>query len=246
MSRLTFPAANAGRCASGVAALAFSVLFLAAGLLASHPDWFERPLKTAIHGLPAEEGVASKSAAALAASDVEGLIVLSLIWACWFSDIGYEGRARLAAGAVAAVAAGVSALVVHNLLRLLSGSGAAFVSFARFPSERATMFAGLAIALFLIRPSLGSMALGAVMIVEFSRIVLGFHQLTEILGSFFLAGAIVNAAGMGWGTNLGRWLLDWREASAALFYMSAWAATFEMATAFQDIRSLIRALLQCL
>jgi len=113
-----------------------------------------------------------------------------------------------------------------------------------FPSERATMFAGLAIAVFLIRPKLGLLALGCTMLADVSRIYLGLHYPADIIGSYSLAAAIVWLAQMQWSSELGLRFVRWESISPSTFYMCAFFAYYQVTTAFQDLRDLAGILLR--
>jgi membrane-associated phospholipid phosphatase len=140
-----------------------------------------------------------------------------------------EPRARILSGAIAAVFAGFIAEFV---------AVTPFPNSPRFPSERAAMFAGLAIAVFLIRPKLGSLAIGCTLVVGVSHVCLGLHRPTDILGSFCLGAALVCLAQMQLGSALGRRLMRWEAASGSTFYMCAFFSSYLMSTAFQDLRPL--------
>jgi membrane-associated phospholipid phosphatase len=240
-------------------ALAFAFLLGGASVLALSPDWLDRPAARAINSLTTGWQFANELAFALAYPTVQGVIVVSLIWYCWFSDITTESRARLVSGTCAAVLAGLIAHflrealptsprpIVDPLLKLhlpdvlgdIDGLQAIFYPDShRFPSDRATMFAGLAIAILLVRHKVGLLALACTMMAEGSRIYLGLHYPADIIGSFSLAAAVVWLAQMRWGSRLGLQFVGWEATSAATFYMCIFFASYQLATAFQEMRDL--------
>ena len=209
--------------------IAFSSLFLGTAFLALNPDWFDRPVANTIKDIIRDHQFSNGLMVGVAYPTLEGVVVLSLLWYCWFSDLTVESRARILSSAVAAVFAGF----IAHLLR-----AAPFLNVTRFPSERAAMFAALAIAVFLLRPKLGWFALGWTLVVQICRIFLEFHAPTEIIGSFCLGAALVWLFQMRWGAELGLRLIGWEAGSASTFYMCAFFASYQMSTAFQDLREL--------
>jgi undecaprenyl-diphosphatase len=240
-------------------------LLLGATILALYPDWFDRPLAKAINSLTGDRQVADALAVGLAYPTLQGVIVVSLLWCCWFSGVKAESRAKLMGGAFAAAVAG---FIAHILKRMLPTSprpifdpavglhppsvlgdintlrATSFPNSHTFPSERATLFAGLAIAILLVRPRLGLIALGCTLAAEISRIYLGLHNLDDIVGSFSLAAAAVWLAQMRWGSQLGLRFVRWESASAAIFYTCAFLACYQIASGFQDLRDLARPFLR--
>jgi membrane-associated phospholipid phosphatase len=258
MTRVEVNAAG-GSSRSGLHAIAFSFLFLGTAILGRYPDWFDRPVARAINSFTRDHPFANGLAALVAYPTLEGAVVVSLVWCCWFSRIKAEPRARLVSGVFAAVLAGV---IAHLMLHMLPPMpkpifdpilalhppdvlgdidvlrATSFPNSPTFPSERATMFAGLAIAVFLIRYKLGFLALGCTTVVELSRIYLGLHYPTDIMGSFSLAAAILWFAQIRWGSVLGLRFVRWEGASASTFYMCAFFVSYQITTAFQDLREL--------
>lgn len=254
------PAGLQGPSRVAVGTIGFLLLFLGTVILAHHQDWLDRPAAIAVNNLAVNWPFAGWLAAGLAYPSVEGVIALSLVWGCWFSVNAPQSRARLVSGVFAGVLAGVLAYLVQHalppmpkplfdpLLRLHppavlgdfdASTANPFAASPTFPSERATMFAGLAIAVLLIRRRLGLLALGCTMLVESSRIFLGLHYPSDIMGSYFLAGTIACLGQMRAGVRIGRLLVEWEEASPATFYMCAYFASYEMTSGFADFRELI-------
>lgn len=246
------------RCLANAAA--FSLLFLAAAVLALHPDWLNRPVAKAINGLTMDWQFANVLAFSVAYPTLQGLAVVSLVWCCWFSGIEAELRAHIVSGTFAAILAGLIAYLLHQtlptsprpifdpLLQLhvpaVLGDIGISPNSRTFPSERATMFAGLAIVVFLIRPKLGLLALGCTMLADVSRIYLGLHYPADIMGSYSLAAAMVWLAQMQWSSELGLRFVRWESISPSTFYMCAFLACYQVTTAFQDLRDLAGILLR--
>jgi membrane-associated phospholipid phosphatase len=235
----------------------FLLVFLGTTVLRLYPDWFDRPVAKVLNNFALGHRFANELAHGTAYPTLQGMIVVSLLWYCWFSDDGPELRARLVIGAAAAVIAGLIAHLlrytipptsrpIFDPVLQLHSPGVlgdidalrAHFNFPAFPSERATMFAGLAIAIFFVRRNVGLLALGCTTAVEFSRIYLGLHYVTDIMGSFALAAAVLWFAQIRWGSELGRPFVGWERASPSTFYMCAFLASYQMTTAFEDLRAL--------
>jgi membrane-associated phospholipid phosphatase len=250
------------RCLANAAA--FSLLFLGTTMLALYSDWLNRPVAKAINSLTMDWQFANALAFSVAYPTLQGLAVVSLVWCCWFSGIKAELRAHIVSGTFAAIFAGLIAHLLYGklptsprpildpLLQLHVPAVLGDIDTLRttssnshtFPSERATMFAGLAITVFLIRPKLGLLALGCTMLPDVSRIYLGLHYPTDIIGSYSLAAAIVWLAQMRWSSELGLRFVRWESISPSTFYMCAFVACYQVATAFQDLRDLAGILLR--
>jgi membrane-associated phospholipid phosphatase len=237
--------------------IVFLLVFLGTTVLRLYPDWFDRPVAKVLNNFALGHRFANELAHGTAYPTLQGMIVVSLLWYCWFSDDGPELRARLVIGAAAAVIAGLIAHLlrytipptsrpIFDPVLQLHSPGVlgdidalrAHFNFPAFPSERATMFAGLAIAIFFVRRNVGLLALGCTTAVEFSRIYLGLHYVTDIMGSFALAAAVLWFAQIRWGSELGRPFVGWERASPSTFYMCAFLASYQMTTAFEDLRAL--------
>jgi hypothetical protein len=101
------------------------------------------------------------------------------------------------------------------------------------------LFAGLAIVVFLVRPRLGLLAIGYTLMVDATRIYLGLHYPADLMGSVAIAALFVWISQVPWGIVLGRALLAWERRSPALFYTAAVFISYEMATAFADLRAIV-------
>jgi membrane-associated phospholipid phosphatase len=239
----------------------FLLVFLGATMLRLYPHWFDWPVARVLNNLTISHRLANDFAVGAAYPIVESLIVVSLVWYCWFADNSPELRARLVISVGTAVLAGLishfiryivtpaSKPIFDPLLQLhlpdVLGSidalrANSFPNSPTFPSERATMFAGLSLAIFVVRSDLGLIALGCTAAVEFSRVYLGLHYPTDIIGSFSLAGALVCLAQIRWGSELGLWFVRWEQVSPSTFYVCAFLASYQITSAFEDLRIFLR------
>ncbi|MER8804185.1 hypothetical protein [Mesorhizobium sp. M0998] len=245
-------------------AAALCLLFVGTTFLALNPDWIDRPLATAVNTVASNQPFASRLAFGAVYPTTEGAIVVSLLWYCWFAHDGPESRARLVSGVCAAV---LAALVAHFLqgalpttpkpifdsaLRLhipdVLGDAAVlrsapFAGTPGFPSERAVLFAGLAIAILPVRFELGLLALACTLVVELARVYLGLHYPTNALGSLALAAALVWIAQTHPSLELGALVLRWERGAPSSFYLCSFLASY-LVVAFQALRELAKGLLQ--
>jgi membrane-associated phospholipid phosphatase len=239
--------------------MGFLAAFGAAAIMRLSKDYFDRPVAEFINQHAAGDGVFNHIVDAATYPTLQGVVVLSLVWCCWFSSTSPELRARLARGIAAAVLAAFIGHFLHDSLsfspRPMFDPSLDFHPFSvlgdmdtlratsnplspSFPSERAMMFAGLAIAVFRSCRTIGLLALGSTVAVESCRVYLGMHYPTDIVASFCLAAAFVWLIEAGAVFGIGSQLTKWEAASAPSFYMCAFFASYQMTTTFQDLRDL--------
>lgn len=251
------------RCLTNAAALC--VFFVGTIVLALNPEWIDRPLAAAIIVVASSQPFAWRLAHVVVHSMAEGALVVSLLWYCWFSAVMPQSRARLVSGVCAAVLAALIAQVVQHALPptlkpifdpalglhipdVLGDAAdlwsAPFADSPSFPSPRAVLFAGLAIAILLVRFELGLLALVCTLVVELARVLLGLHYPTNLVGSLSLAATLVWLAQTRPSMELGLRIARWERRAAASFYMSSVLISYLLVTTFQDLRALAAKLLQ--
>ncbi len=183
---------------------------------------------------------------------LHGNIMVALLWYCWFRN-GVLARTAIGVSVLGAILAGIlSRFLQRHLptyrkpiydpaLQSQGGSAGELMTWAvnTFPSERATLFAGLAIVIFLVRPRLDLLAIGYTLMVDAVCIYLGLHYPADLLGSVATADFFVCISQIPRGMALGRALLVWESRSPALFYTMAFLVSYQMATAFADLRAIV-------
>ena len=229
------------------------LLLMGAIILTLNPEWFNRPVARLLAVLAKDLQLATELAKILSEnSTLHGVIIVALLWYCWFKD-GAAARRVIGVGVLGAILAGVLSRFLQRhfptyprpiydpALQSQGGSIGEFITSAAntFPSERATLFAGLAIVIFLVRPRLGLLAVAYTLMVDTARIYLGLHYPADLLGSVAIAAFFVWISQISWGIALGRALLVWENRYPALFYTTAFFISYQMATAFADLRAII-------
>jgi membrane-associated phospholipid phosphatase len=247
--------------------LGFAILllgvFFGSILLRRYPDFLDWPIARLLNRLTRKCTAANRIAIGVAYPTLEGLILTSFIWYCWFADNTPVERARLVIGGGTAIMAGFVAHLVRYTVQAIPKpifnptlrlhppdvlgdieilKSQSFPDSPGFPSQRATMFAGLAVSIFLIRADLGSVALACTILVEFSRVYLGLHYPTDSIGSFSLGASLVLFSQNPWHSGLGLWFVKWESVSASTFYVCAFLVSYQIVTAFHEIRELLRRL----
>lgn len=186
---------------------------------------------------------------------LQSVFVVAMLCGCWLADSDRDLRARILTGCGGALAAaflahwlqhsfpsGPKPLYVpgFSLPPSLEGLRGPFTdrveSGHSFPSERGTLFAGIAAVVFIARRPMGVVALAGTLIVEGARVLLGLHYLTDVAGSVALAAAFVcvfSLEPVGW---LARPLLRWEKVAPASFYAIAFIVAYELSTTFDELR----------
>jgi undecaprenyl-diphosphatase len=229
------------------------VVFLASLVLAKVPAVFDWPLTSAVNGmsnplLDAVFGDLSKYAT------VSGLPLMAAVWACWFSERGSEDRAKLAGGVLIAFPAGIVSRLMQRTFDVhlrpffspdfgfktpAGVNSNDFVVVHSFPSDHATVYAALVAAIFLVRPQIGWMCLGWLAFVELSRVYIGAHWPSDLIGGGSLAVAAV------WATRIPQVSagilkgVRWGQFHPETFYFGAFCLTYEVADLFYEVRAMV-------
>jgi membrane-associated phospholipid phosphatase len=241
-------------------AIGFAGLLAAAIAIRLNPELFDRVVARAANRLAVSPSAVSQLANVITFPAVQGLAVVSLACGCWFRGKSPGTRERLVRGCVAAVLAAAAAHFVRGLLpsvpKPIFDSGAQVrlpeilgdIEWLRansnpnaqsFPSERATLFAGVAIAVFAANRRIGLMALAVTAVTELCRMFLGLHYPSDIFGSFFLAAMIYWLVDITLLYGLDHRAMEWERSSPATFYGVAFAGCYGLATAFEDLRNFL-------
>ena len=187
-----------------------------------------------------------------------GVLLMALVWACWFADDDAGLHGRMLSGLAATTLAGaLSRWCQHVLpshprpvfdpaltLRQPLVAGANLLNtWNSFPSDHMAVFAGLAAVVALARPRLGLLAGAWLAAVETSRIFMGEHTPSDLLGGAALACLLVWLAQAPPLVALGSRAAAWKQHRPALFYALAFLASEQLATLFVDLRQWLGTLL---
>jgi len=241
-------------------AIGFAGLLGVTVALCLNPAVFDRVAARALNRLAARDSTVNELVNAITFPTLQGLVVVSLACGCWFTRTSPDSRERVVRGCVAAVLAAAAAHLVQvslppmpkpifdpgsqiypsdvlgdiDWLRAYSNPNA-----QSFPSERATLFAGVAIAVYAGYRPIGLMALLSTVTTELCRVYFGLHYPSDILGSFLLAAMIywlVEATAF---FGFDHVVIEWERSSPATFYSVAFAGCHGLATAFEDLRNFL-------
>jgi membrane-associated phospholipid phosphatase len=186
-------------------------------------------------------------------ASLSGVVFMSLVCACWFAEADADKRARILAGALLAFPTGaVSRLLQHVLpthSRPFYEAAATFrppavfnrpyTTWNCFPSDHATVFGALVLVIWMARPRLGLLVTPWFLLVEFSRMYMGEHYPSDILGGFALAGFLICAVQDRRVVALSRRGVAWAEAHPGLFYGAGFFLAYQIATLFFDPRDMV-------
>ena len=179
-----------------------------------------------------------------------GIMLITVLWSCWFKNTDLETRARIGTGTLASIlAGGVSRLLQHHLhthvrpyydqtigFHVPSRVDTAYNTWNCFPSDHAAVFAGLTVTIFLVRPRVSILLTAWLVIVEAGRAYMGAHYPSDLMGGAALAALAVWASQSPLTMTFGRRIASYERSSPALFYLCAFFITYQIGTLFVDIR----------
>ena len=228
------------------------MVFLSAFALALSPESFDRPVTRMINGFVNRSWSFDYFAAALNIYfTFSGVVLMAMIWYCWFESEGSERRARILAGTLASFGAGVISRFLQHALpthprpyydpaldfHRPSGFEVPSNTWDSFPSDHATVFAGLAVVLYIVRARFVVCVICWTVVVESFRAYLGSHYPSDLIGGAGLAAFVVWASQTSRPVALGERMTRWEASSPALFYAIAFFLSYQIATLFADVRN---------
>jgi membrane-associated phospholipid phosphatase len=227
------------------------IALIAAFVLAINPDIFDRPLTGLINGFAGRSAFFDRLALIVfSSSTFSGAVLVALVWSCWFDTTDPESRSHILVGTLASFGAGViSRFLQHTLpthprpfydstldFKLPANLDQPLNTWNSFPSDHATVFAGLAIVIYIARSRFAFAAIALTALVELARAYMGAHYPSDLIGGAALASLVVWATQTSWFASLGNRIVVWQRRSPSLFYMSAFFISYQIATLAGDIR----------
>jgi len=230
--------------------LSFLILIFCMGLVAI-PYAFDQPI--AIWLNQAANKSASLDTLIVALDDdftYSGVILIALLWYCWFNSTHAVDRARIAIGALLCFPIGMASRTIQHLLPTHprpvfdttitftrpSILGEALNTWNSFPSDHATVFAGLVAVIWTVRPRLGMLAALWMAIVESARIYVGAHYPSDLIGGAALAAGLIWLAQAMPMAAIGQRVDAWRQSRPGLFHGLAFFVCYQIATLFHGAR----------
>lgn len=241
-------------------AILAAAVFLAAAGLAYRPGFLDFPVTRLLNSFAGHSAVLDELFYDFDAYfTFSGVVLIALVWSCWFKTTEPETRARLLLAAVTSIGAGIvsrflqyrlpthprpyydPALGFHSPPGL---EGLPYNTWNSFPSDHVALFSGLAVAIYLVRPKAGIIMACWLILVESSRTYMGAHYPSDLMGGAALGAAFVWGAQMPSLISAARRVVRWESASPSMFYLGAFFLSYQMATLFADIRSVAAGILQ--
>jgi membrane-associated phospholipid phosphatase len=232
-----------------------AAIFFGAMGLSVIPETLDRPLTLLFNGYANRSTLIDTLISDLANYfTYSGVILMALIYACWFDTEDLEKRSQILIGTLVSFAAGcVSRLLQYTLsthprpffdpelpFHPPSGLGEQPLNtWNSFPSDHATVFAGLVVVIYLAKPTLAVFAAAFTVLVESLRVYMGAHYPSDLIGGAALAAMMVWTAQTPRVVSLGRRMAGWERTSPSLFYMFAFFITYQIATLFVDVRHVV-------
>ena len=188
-------------------------------------------------------------------------LFVALLWFIWFKDKREEFRIRLLMGGIAAVLAGVlSRLLQLSLpfhvrplyntdLKLTWPIGVEWGTlnhWSSFPSDHASLCFAFATLIWKSDRRLGLFAFFWAAITSSTRVYLGFHYPSDILGGAVLGILMVILFQKLPLPRVVYRLLDWERYASPSFYAVAFIASYQAGTLFNDVRTISHLLVHLL
>ncbi len=177
---------------------------------------------------------------------LKGGVMLGFFWCAWFesSEHQRDRRATLLAGIFGATAGVVIARAIALLAPLrqrpmvalphfqlpYSATAESLGDWSSFPSDHATLFVGLAVAVLFVSRRLGLLALAySIFFICLPRIYIGLHYPSDILaGALIGTGTVLLSNMVPVTKNVAHRLLNFESQMPGFFYMASFVLTAEL------------------
>jgi undecaprenyl-diphosphatase len=231
--------------------LAFVVLIVCAVLVAM-PEAFDRPVAMWINQAANQSPTLDTIVVSLDRDfTYSGVLLIAILWFCWFDSAKADSRARLAIGTLLCFPIGIASRAVQKLAathpRPYYDEAIDFVrpsiisdplnTWNSFPSDHATVYAGLVIVIWTVRPRIGMVAASWLVVVELVRVYIGAHYPSDLIAGAALAATLLWIAQARPIVAVGHRVESWSRSRPGLFYGSAFLICYQIATLFHGIRT---------
>lgn len=190
---------------------------------------------------------------------ISGVVLVAGFWALWFMPSLMARRAELLTCTVAAFGSAALSRIMQQLtpehprplqdqaLNMTPPTGIdaqTLHDFSSFPSDHAAVYIGLAYVIWRLHRKLGLAAFVFAALLCFTRVYLGFHFITDIIGGGALAILTVQVALLPPFQRIGGWLVGFSQTRPHWFYPLAFVACYGIATLVEELRELVGGLLR--
>lgn len=181
-----------------------------------------------------------------------GLILVALLWYCWFSSPDLHSRHNTFSGTVASALAGLFSRVtqlmfpnrarpfqdpsLHLTLPFTVTTDSLRHVASSFPSDHAALYFALAATVYSVNRKVGYYAFGLATLLSVIRMYLGFHYFTDTLGGAALGVLCVCVIQSLRVASLNKRVAAMCQAPSPAFYAVAFCVTYTIATMFSDVR----------
>ena len=189
------------------------------------------------------------------ATILTGGLLIALVWYCWFSNDAKAAREQLLLGfgavLIAAMLSRVLQVSLPVRLRPMHDLASGFLPlpgidptlahhWGSFPSDHAALFFALVTVIWQRSRLLGLLALVSALYGVLPRIYFGLHYLSDVAAGAALGIAFVLLFERFGPRVLAQRGVDWGQRLPGMFYGTAFLASLEVATLFEDVRQVGR------
>ncbi|WP_299260871.1 phosphatase PAP2 family protein [uncultured Kushneria sp.] len=190
---------------------------------------------------------------------ISGVLLVAGLWALWFMPSLLARRTELLTCSVAAFGSAALSRIMQQLtpehprplqdqaLNMTPPTGVdaqTLHDFSSFPSDHGAVFIGLAYVIWRLHRRLGLVAIAFAALLCFTRIYLGYHFITDIVGGGALAILTVQIALLAPFQRIGGWLTGFSQTAPHWFYPLTFVACYGIATLAEELREIVGGLLR--
>ena len=230
-------------------------IFVLCLIEAKYPDHVSRPVARWVNTISGKNTVFDHISLDFALYDTfSGVVLCAVLLSISLNSKDEETKARIFIGVCMSFGAGViSRFLQHHLdthARPFYDIAVAFRTppgvfmpplntWDSFPSDHASVFAGLTVVLFVIKADVRYYMAVWIFIVESSRMYIGAHFPCDLVGGAALASAIVWIFQYRMFIRVGEWICSWEHRAPLVFHAAYFMLLYQVATVFLDIRNMI-------